>query len=175
MVVKKNLDRKEKTKKQTKTKQMELVNEVKKFCDTLVSSGPATNPGPIVRSINLSKDLNFITPTDHTSRLEDEGQELLWNDFTFNPEEEATDELDNGTEFHVTINVEEEIPILITFFEEQYLSLENATILENAVIPLAQSELQVDKKFHKNIHTLKDFIVLIKKHHTQEEYSISII
>ena len=140
-----------------------------------MSSGPTANLVAIIRSITLPKGLNFITPTDHTSRLGDEGQELLRNDFIFKPEEEATHELDDGTEFHVTINDEEEIPILTAFFEEQYLSVENAITVENAVIPLAQSEVQVDKKFHKNIHIIKDFIVLIKKHHTKAEYSISII
>ena len=105
--------------------------------------------------------------------MEDEGQDLLCNDLIFKPVEDATDKLGSGTEFHVTINGKE-IPILIAFFEEQYLSSENTTSLENAVIPLAQSEIQVDEKFHKNMH-IKDFIVLIKNHHTEAEHSITIL
>lgn len=104
--------------------------------------------------------------------MEDEGQDFLCNDFIFKLVENATNKFGSGTEFHVTINGKE-IPILIAFFEEQYLSSENTT-LENAVIPLAQSEIQVDEKFHKNMH-IKDFIVLIKNHHTEAEYSITIL
>ena len=96
-------------------KLMELVgDEMKKFRDTLVSSGPATNLSALIKSITPPKGMKFKTPVEPSSRLEDEDQELLSND----PKDEE--------EFDLVIDEDEEIAIIVTPPEEVITPSEEA-------------------------------------------------
>ena len=135
-------------------KLMELVgDEMKKFRDTLVSSGPATNLSALIKSITPPKGVKFKTPAEPLSRLEDEGQELLSNEFSLDPEEEFREnDPRDEEEFDLVIDEDEEIAIIVTSSEEVIPPSKEAVTPweEGEVFPTIEETVpsSIDEKFH---------------------------
>ena len=115
------------------------------------------------------------TPTEPSSRLEDEGQELLSNDFTLEPEDDEVGPYDD-IDFDQVIDDDEEIPLLVQ--QSGTLTTSSDTSSTNAeamTMPSEPEKVTIDQKFVEDIKILTDVLKFVQEKRKDAKYSLSFL
>lgn len=157
-------------------KLMDLVGEeLIEFRKELLASGPASNLLALIKSITPPKGVKFKAPADTSEQLEDEGQELLSNDFTLEPENDEPDASDD-IDFDLVIDEDEEIPqVMVTTDDSESSSSTTRVHLKSPAAPEPTTSKPIDPKFKKDVDILKEFLKLVQEKRSDAKYCMSFL